>query len=428
MKTGIANRSVVGIRAIASFFVPQNYLIRRPDVQNKLVAAIIPAYKPQMVTYKLVLSLVKWNPKMLIVLVDDCTPLDHPTIKTINKIRKLANSRKRVIYLRTPENKLKSGALNWGILYLTKLSPKPNVVITFDDDVIVTPKTILTMLKALYSEPKLGAVCSQTRVKNRKNNILTRLQALEYHGFTIAKIADNKFLLGPLVMQGMLTAFRMRALEHVRGFTAEHLIEDYDITVRIKKAGYRVGIAKDAVAWTRVPTNFSSLWRQRVRWGYGGLEVLAEHGRHITTVFQDVVGHCVFLTMLMLIFASFLVIKKSATPPVLIFGVLLVALLHLIAATIFNIIALKTDRESDRLDWLLKLTILPELVYSNILAGISVGTYLFYLYNLILGFMADKIIILKKLHNLGLVLFDKLGYSVTWGTRLTATRRSVVNI
>jgi len=65
------------------------------------------------------------------------------------------------------------------------------------------------------------------------------MQGLEYHSFNVSKIADNGFVSGPLVMQGMLTAFRMSLLEQTDGlifqsknyesvFFIHNLIHDFD--------------------------------------------------------------------------------------------------------------------------------------------------------------------------------------------------------
>jgi cellulose synthase/poly-beta-1,6-N-acetylglucosamine synthase-like glycosyltransferase len=170
------------------------------------------------------------------------------------------------------------------------------------------------MKKLLMSNKRIGAVCSLVRVINKNKNIITRLQALEYHAFNITKIADNTFLKGPLVMQGMLTGFKTKALLQVNGFSEGHLIEDYDITTRLKTNNWDVQICKNAQAWTYVPDNVSSLWKQRVRWTYGGVEVVTNSYKNILPIFQDFLGHILFLSLLILILLSIILRTESPIP------------------------------------------------------------------------------------------------------------------
>jgi cellulose synthase/poly-beta-1,6-N-acetylglucosamine synthase-like glycosyltransferase len=389
------------------------------DVQRKRLAAVIPSYKPGEETYQLIASLLSWYSQLQIVLIDDSTPIDSEAYSMVKKIRALAKVEPRLTYLRTPVNQLKAGALNFGLAYLSKQAVKPQVLFTFDDDVQVNPKTLTEMVIKLYSNRKLGAVCSQTRVINKNKNILTRLQALEYYGFTVTKIADNGLMKGPLVMQGMLTAFRMEAMKQVKGFTIGHLIEDYDITVRLKQKGWIVGIAKNAKAWTSVPEDFVSLWKQRVRWGYGGLHVVKQYGKHLSALFQDILGHTLFLTLLLLVILSFFITADtSAISPTVLYILIGMSIAQFIISFAFNIISLLAYDERDYGDWIVKLTFIPELVYSNVLSLVLLGSYMYFIYNHTMGALAKKSKLFVKPYKIGLKAFEKLGYSLSWGTRV----------
>src|SRR5690606_19978853 len=189
--------------------------------------------------------------------------------------------------------------------YLLKQSVVPEIIFTCDDDVEILPDTLAKMVEDLDRQPELGALCTQALVKNRTQNILTRLQSLEYHGFNVTKIADSGFIMGPLVMQGMLTAFRVNALKDVEGYTLNHLIEDYDITARLKKKGWKVAISSNAFALTTVPHTFESLWRQRARWSYGGLKVTQDYWKTPLVILQDFIGHLLFIGLVSLIALSY---------------------------------------------------------------------------------------------------------------------------
>lgn len=398
------------------FFIPkkQTSVLTRSVFGRKNTAVIIPTYKPSEMTTNLIESIIKFHPKVLVVVVDDCTPITVETSPTLSKINWLAENHIQVVSLRTPTNALKAGALNYGIEYLRSLAIKPDAVFTFDDDVVINEKTIPSMVDTLFSSYRVGAVCSQVRITNKNKNMLTRLQGLEYHGFNITKISDNGFLKGPLVMQGMLTAFRMEVLEQVNGFSTNHLIEDYDITARLKLKGWEVKIAKKAVAWTEVPETVEALWRQRARWTSGGLHVLAQYWQFIPAVFQDFMGHASFLTLFILIALSFIYAdtytQTAGITPVLI----VMAWLGFAVSTLYNIACMKVYTDRDRNDWMLKLTIIPELIYSNFLSLVLFGSYMFYLYNKASQALLKTI---SYIISLGYSAFSRVGYSAAWGTR-----------
>ena len=401
-----------------SFNSSQTQMVRGQELfQSKKIAAVIPTYKPQVLTLSLIDYILSNYQGIEVVIIDDSTPKDSSAYLICQQIRDKAKNEPRLTYLRTPENKLKAGALNFGLSYLWSQKAKPQVVFTFDDDIAITPTTLYEMVAELYSQKKMGAVCSQTHVINKNDNLLTRLQALEYHNFTMTKIADNGFLLGPLVMQGMLTAFRMQAIQQVKGFTSGHLIEDYEITVRMKKKGWHVAIAKNAEAWADAPLDFPTLWKQRVRWTYGGLEVLKEFGKDFRVVFQDVLGHSMFLILLLLVALSFVFTQDNQPASWLPYAALGIAGIQFIFSTIFNIIILKTYKESDWKDWVIKLSIIPELLYCNALSLVLLGSYLYFAYNHTVGSIAKRFTFLTGFYNLGLKGFKKIGYSFVWASK-----------
>ena len=227
---------------------PAGHKVYEPNVST-----VVPTYKPGATALRLVEDLLRYNPKLQVVVVDDCTPQDYaPSAAVLERLRALKD---RVVILRTPRNKLKAGALNLGVAYLlARKGPRtPAVVLTLDDDVVVGPGTIAAMVRQLLASPALGAVCSRCAVLNKNKNLLTRLQGLEYVGFNAIRLSDQGFMHGPLVMHGMLTAFRARALRQAGPFAERHLIEDYEMTTRLKVLGWDVQAALDAPAWTEVP-------------------------------------------------------------------------------------------------------------------------------------------------------------------------------
>jgi cellulose synthase/poly-beta-1,6-N-acetylglucosamine synthase-like glycosyltransferase len=383
-------------------------------------AVLLPTYGPSESTLNLVRCLVDQD-DVLVVVIDDCTPTDHDGYAVIEQIQELTEQRESLVYLRTETNSLKAGALNCGLQYVLDLSIEPDYIFTFDDDVEIFPETLSRMIASLENTPMLGAVCTHALVKNRSHNLITRLQSLEYHTFNITKQADNSFLMGPLVMQGMLTAFRTEAIKAVGGFSLHHLIEDYDITARLKRQGWRVGIAHDAYALTIVPETFEQLWRQRTRWSYGGLKVALDYWRTPVIIMQDLIGHAMFVALVGLIVTSLMFSQTAASSQPLIMVLLGISLLNFFINVGFSFWTLLSYQNRDWQDMVLKLSIFPEFIYSNVMTMILIGSYFFMLYNLLFDALATipKAIAwtLGQVRQIGLLAFSRFGYSQAWGTK-----------
>jgi len=60
---------------------------------------------------------------------------------------------------------------------------KIKVIITLDDDIIFTKKTVPTLLNKLYFSSNTGSVCSLARVKNKNNNCFRSMGRTFFYGF-----------------------------------------------------------------------------------------------------------------------------------------------------------------------------------------------------------------------------------------------------
>ncbi|MDO8514318.1 MAG: glycosyltransferase family 2 protein [bacterium] len=402
---------------LKNFVLPTRYPRASFDFETAHVVAIIPTYKPEELTVKLVADLTKWNPHIRVIVVDDCTPQSAESTRIFGEISSISE---RVTLLRTPVNKLKAGALNHALEHIWERKDEyvPDVILSLDDDIVIAPSTIRNLVTELMSYPHLGAVCSQCGVLNKNKNFLTRLQGLEYLGFNATRLADEGFYWGPLVMHGMLTAFRVSALREVGKFAEGHLIEDYEMTSRLKTHRWGVKLAVGSPARTVVPESFSRLWRQRARWSYGGITVITKV-KYFSAVLQDLIGHGVFFATVLTI-TLLLVFKGSDRIPTQIaYWVIMMSLLQLALWYGFQLWLMRLYKEKDRYDWLIRISIVPEFVYTNVLTVILMGSYLFLLFNILTHAVTKQSrMLVRRLAALGAALFSACGYTKTWGTRM----------
>jgi cellulose synthase/poly-beta-1,6-N-acetylglucosamine synthase-like glycosyltransferase len=400
--------------ALKNFLIPTE-----PRATHKVaepnVSAVVPTYKPGATALRLVEDLLAHNPRLFVVVVDDCTPRDYaPSIPVWERLRALGP---RVTLLRTPRNRLKAGALNLGLSHLLgrKGPHAPAVVLTLDDDVVIAPDTVRRLAEALLRSPALGAVCSRCGVLNKDKNLLTRLQGLEYVGFNAIRLADQGFMRGPLVMHGMLTAFRVRALRQAGPFAEGHLIEDYEMTTRLKSRGWEVRAALDAPAWTEVPETLRQFWRQRTRWSLGGVQVVME-AKDKTAVLQDILGHIVFVATLALI-GTLLLVHGRGVPSAVLSVLVGLSVLQFLSWYALQVWLMRWYAQKDAWDWFLRVSLVPELLFSGILTIVVLGSYAFIGFSVMARILARQGGIGARAAALGTALFAKLGYSGTWGTR-----------
>lgn len=131
---------------------------------------------------------------------------------------------------------------------------------------------VLQQLLAPFADPEVGAVAANLRVRNATKNVLTRLQECEY----AMNVTISRMWRGPLglltILPGAGSMFRAEALRALGGYDTG-LGDDTDLTMRLRKQGWKLRFALRAVVWTDVPENFSALLRQRSRWARNMVKV-----------------------------------------------------------------------------------------------------------------------------------------------------------
>ena len=183
-------------------------------------------------------------PTLEVIVVDDGSKDD-----TAGIVRRTFAQEPRVQLLQQ-ENAGKAQALNQGIA-----QSRGEILIGLDADTLFVPETV-SLLVRHFSDPQVGAVAGNIQVGNR-NNLWTRLQALEY---TISQNFDRRafaWLNAIGVVPGCVGAWRRSAIEAAGGYTRDTLAEDADLTWRVRKAGWKLV--------TEAPERRSELMKQRYR-------------------------------------------------------------------------------------------------------------------------------------------------------------------
>ncbi len=121
-----------------------------------------------------------------------------------------------------------------------------------------------------FKDPMVAAVSGSVSARNPFVNLCTRLQALEYR----RSIFVGRMLLARLgilgIVSGALGAFRKSTLDQFGGWDVGPG-EDGDLTIKFRKAGYKIAYVPEASCLTNVPTDFNRLSKQRRRWEWAAI-------------------------------------------------------------------------------------------------------------------------------------------------------------
>jgi len=149
------------------------------------------------------------------------------------------------------------------------------IIVTIDADTAIEPDAISKLVRH-FVNPRVGAVAGNVKVGNRIS-WLTRWQALEY--VTSQNLEKRAFdLLNCIpVVPGALSAWRAEAINDSGGFSADTVAEDTDLTITIRRSGWKIDYEEEAIGWTNAPETAATLIRQRFRWTFGTLQAFWKH-------------------------------------------------------------------------------------------------------------------------------------------------------
>lgn len=176
----------------------------------------------------------------------------------------------RVIHL--DQNLGKANALRTGAL-----ASSNEYFVCIDGDALLDPYAIQWMVFHLISGPRVGAVTGNPRIRNR-SSLLGRLQVGEFSSI-IGMIKRAQRTYGRIfTVSGVICAFRRTALNDA-GYWAEDMItEDIDISWRLQMHQWDIRYEPNALCYILMPETLRGLWKQRLRWSQGGIEVILRHG------------------------------------------------------------------------------------------------------------------------------------------------------
>jgi cellulose synthase/poly-beta-1,6-N-acetylglucosamine synthase-like glycosyltransferase/peptidoglycan/xylan/chitin deacetylase (PgdA/CDA1 family) len=271
--------TIIGILAIIEKLRPDRAVMPDPEPS---VTVLIPAHNEEGVIVQTVTSVLASDVRNLhVIVVNDGSTDDTGALLEANFSE---DARVRIVH---QVNRGKAAALR-----LAMSQAQSEIVVTIDADTEIESDAIRKLIRH-FSNPKIAAVAGNVKVGNRRG-WLTRWQALEY--ITSQNMEKRAFdLLNCItVVPGALGAWRKSAIEEVGGITADTVAEDADLTIAIRRRGWRICYDEEAIAWTEAPETPGQLIRQRFRWTFGTLQSVWKHG---DTLFRPKYGTLGFIAL-----------------------------------------------------------------------------------------------------------------------------------
>jgi cellulose synthase/poly-beta-1,6-N-acetylglucosamine synthase-like glycosyltransferase len=241
--------------------------------------------------------------------VDDASTDETPEVVQAKALQYSGN----VVHLRRDKGgEGKAHTLNHGLRVILG-DDWMEALLIMDADVIYEPSSLRMMTRHL-ADTDVGAVTAYIKEGSQPGNYMTRFIGYEYvTAQAAARRAQN--VLGVLACLAGGAQLHSRAnLEAIGGrIDTSSLAEDTFTTFKTQLAGRRVVFEPHAVVWAEEPGSINALWKQRLRWARGNVQVTKQfshvwfrrsQGHGLGGVSFGLFWFCIFLLPLIMVLAS----------------------------------------------------------------------------------------------------------------------------
>jgi poly-beta-1,6-N-acetyl-D-glucosamine synthase len=234
------------------------------------VSLLIPAFNEEQTIEETIRYASKLNyPNYEIIVINDGSK--DRTIEILNSI---VDSYPKLRIVNVVSNKGKANALKQGVL-----ASKGEIIATIDSDAILDKDALKYVIPHFITPnngERVGAVTGNPRIRNR-TNLLSKIQLVEYASI-IGLIKRTQRVLGKVMtVSGVFVVFRKKALLDVGLWDTDLITDDIGITWKLQRRFWDIRYEPKAVCWMLVPESIKGIWKQRLRWTQGGIEVILRH-------------------------------------------------------------------------------------------------------------------------------------------------------
>lgn len=239
-----------------------------PDRDLPSMTVLVPAYAEERTIGAALDALAAVDyPDLEVIAIDDGSPDG-----TAEVIRGRLERNPRLRLLRKTVNEGKAMAMNDAIAV-----SRGEIIVVIDADAQVAPQALRAIAAHFVRIPRMGGVTGNPRPVNL-GSWLAEMQVVEFAAqvslMRRAQVAWGRIL----TMSGVISSFRRSVLADVGMFDPTMDTEDIELTWRVQRRFYDVRYEPRAVVGMSVPITVRGLFRQRLRWGRGLVQVLLKHG------------------------------------------------------------------------------------------------------------------------------------------------------
>ena len=205
---------------------------------------------------------------------------DGSTDRTPELLDELSRQYARLRVVHLAENQGKPTALRMGAL----ASPH-EFLICIDGDALLDPNATGWIMQHFVASPHVGAVTGNPRVRTR-STLLGKIQVGEFSSI-VGLIKRAQRIYGRVfTVSGVVAGFRKSALQQVDYWSMDAITEDIDVSWKLQLKGWDIRFESNALCWILMPETLKGLWRQRLRWAQGGVEVFIRYLPELLTFRQ----------------------------------------------------------------------------------------------------------------------------------------------
>jgi cellulose synthase/poly-beta-1,6-N-acetylglucosamine synthase-like glycosyltransferase len=242
------------------------------------VAVVVPAWNEAAVigrTIETLLGLDYPAERLRVYVVDDASTDETPTVV----LGKAEEHPGRVFHLRRAKGgEGKAHTLNHGLREI-RAEGWYEAVLIIDADVIFTRRSLRRMVRHL-GDPAVGAVTAYIKEGSRPANFMNRFISFEYISAQAGARRAQNVLGAQACLAGGAQLLRRESFEAIGGeIDTSSLAEDTFTTFNVQLAGGRVVFEPHAIVWAEEPRDIAGLWKQRLRWGRGNVQVTLRYRR-----------------------------------------------------------------------------------------------------------------------------------------------------
>ncbi len=196
---------------------------------------------------------------------------------SVGGVMPLFNDSLQLIYLHEKGLGI-SESRNWGVK-----NAKGDYIIFFDSDCVIPPH-YFKFLDNYLSENELDAFGGPDKAHSDFSLTQKAISYAMTSFFTTGGIRGNKKHVGQYQPRSFNMGIKRRVFNELGGFSGMKVSEDIDLSLRLYKAGCRVGLIENAYVFHKRRSTFYKFFRQVSSFGSGRIDLQIRHGNALKPV------------------------------------------------------------------------------------------------------------------------------------------------